>query len=99
VEEAALGYSPAAEVAAVGVPGDLGEEEVKLFVRPREGEQVDLEALLAHCRATLPDFAVPRYYEVLAEFPRNASQKVEKALLRKMGLTPTTWDALRASRG
>jgi crotonobetaine/carnitine-CoA ligase len=93
VEAAAEEHSAVAAAAAVAVPGDLGEEEVLLVMTARDGSEIDLQALLAHCRLSLPDFAVPRYYRVVADLPRNATHKVDKAELRRQGLAVGTWDA------
>ncbi|MGI8516193.1 MAG: AMP-binding protein [Acidimicrobiia bacterium] len=95
VEEAARTFAGVAEAAAVGVPGDLGEEEVKLYVRAAAGESLDLIALLAHCKSRLPDFAVPRYYEMIPDFPRTSTHKIAKSELRTAGIGPHAWDAMR----
>jgi crotonobetaine/carnitine-CoA ligase len=93
VEAAALGHASVAEAAAVGVPAELGEEEVKLVVRLRSGASLDPAELLGHCRRSLPDFAVPRYYEIVDELPRTSTHKVEKHRLRQAGIGARTWDA------
>jgi acyl-CoA synthetase (AMP-forming)/AMP-acid ligase II len=51
---------------------------------PAAGRQLDLNLVLAHCRAHLADFKVPQYIAV-REFPlpRNAGGKLLKAQLRK----------------
>jgi crotonobetaine/carnitine-CoA ligase len=92
VEAAALSFPGVAEAAAIGVPGDLGEEEVKLVVRG-EGATVRVEKLLEHCRSELPDFAVPRYYEMVEEFPRTSTHKIDKRALRSASVGKRTWDA------
>jgi crotonobetaine/carnitine-CoA ligase len=92
VEAAALTHPAVAEAAAVGVPGELGEEEVLLVVRAHNGVTIDRGALFAHCRAGLPDFAVPRYYRVVAELPRTSTHKIAKSELRRLGLASGTWD-------
>jgi crotonobetaine/carnitine-CoA ligase len=93
VEAAALSFPGVAEAAAIGVPGDLGEEEVKLFVRSEESATIRVEELLEHCRSTLPDFAVPRYYEVVEAFPEGSTHKIDKKALRAAGVGEGTWDA------
>ena len=99
VEAAASAHAAVAAAAAIAVPGDLGEDEVLLVVTARDGARIDPRALLAHCRVSLPDFAVPRYYRVVAELPRNATHKVDKAELRRQGLTAETWDAAAPDGG
>jgi crotonobetaine/carnitine-CoA ligase len=88
VEQAALSYPHVAEAAAVGVPAELGEEEVFLLVRVNPGSDVDLGDLEGHCRAALPDFAVPRFYKVVDDFPYTDTHKIAKHVLKSMGLVP-----------
>ena len=82
VERAVCQLEAVAECAAVGVPSDLGEEEVKLVVVSEPGQTVDPTALQRHCQSTLPDFCQPRYLEILEELPKTATHKVNKPKLR-----------------
>ena len=82
VERAVCALDAVAECAAVGVPSELGEWDVKLVVVAEPGRSVDPAALQRHCRATLPDFCQPRYLEILAELPKTATHKVNKHQLR-----------------
>jgi crotonobetaine/carnitine-CoA ligase len=93
VEGSALAFHGVAEAAAIGVPSSLGEEEVMLLVRVEEGTKVSLPELERHCRKTLPDFAVPRYYKVVEDFPRTSTHKIDKKHLRVGGVSEETWDA------
>lgn len=83
VEVAALRFPGVVEAAAIGVPGELGEEEVALLVRCKDGDSVQLDELLRHCQAALPDFAVPRYLRTVESFPRTATHKIDKRALRE----------------
>lgn len=82
VERAVCTFDGIAECAAVGVPSELGEEDVKLVVVPEPGQSIDPAALQRHCQATLPDFCQPRYLEILDELPKGATHKVNKPQLR-----------------
>ena len=82
VERAVCAFDGIAECAAVGVPSELGEEDVKLVVVPEPGKTIDPAALQRHCQATLPDFCQPRYLEILDELPKGATHKVTKPQLR-----------------
>lgn len=96
VERAVCEHEAVAECAAVGVPSDLGEEEVKLVVVPEPGRTIDPAALQRHCEAALSDFCQPRYLEILDELPRGATHKVNKHQLRHTG-PPTVLDFARSS--
>ena len=82
VERAVCEFDGIAECAAVGVPSELGEWDVKLVVVAEKGSPVDPAKLVSHCQATLPDFCQPRYLEVLDELPKGATHKVNKHQLR-----------------
>ena len=81
-ERAVCTFEAVAECAAVGVPSELGEWDVKLVVVAEKGSSVDPAKLVSHCQATLPDFCQPRYLEILEELPKGATHKVNKHQLR-----------------
>jgi len=92
------------ECAAVGVPSEFDEEEVKIVVVPYEGRTIAPEELVEFLRVRVPRFMVPRYVELVAELPRTPTQKIRKTQLRAAGVTAATWDgqadrSLRAAAG
>ena len=40
---------------------------------------------------------LPRYVDLVTELPRTPTEKVEKAVLRSRGITPSAWDREAAS--
>lgn len=78
--------------AVVGVPSELGEEEVMAVVIVNAGETLAPEELLDFCQPRMPYFAVPRFIRFVGEFPRTPSQRIEKYKLREQGITADTWD-------
>jgi crotonobetaine/carnitine-CoA ligase len=80
------------EVAAYGVPSELGEDEVMIAVVVAPGRSLDLEALFAHCERRVARFAVPRYVRLVDELPKTPSQRVQKFALREVGVTDDTFD-------
>jgi malonyl-CoA/methylmalonyl-CoA synthetase len=72
-----------AESAIVGVPhADFGEVGVAVVIA-RAGAALDAEAILTELKNRLANFKVPKRCFVVAELPRNAMGKVQKALLRE----------------
>lgn len=80
------------ECAAIGVPSELEDEDVKLAVVLRPGAKLAPEELVEFCIEHLPKFMVPRYIEFLDALPRTPTDKVAKYKLRERGLTDETWD-------
>jgi crotonobetaine/carnitine-CoA ligase len=96
VEQALLRYEDVAEVAAIGVPSDLGEDDVMVLIVAAPGAVIDIESFMDFCCERLPYFAVPRYVEVTGELPKNAVGRVLKHVLRERGVTEATWDREQA---
>jgi carnitine-CoA ligase len=78
------------ESAVVGVPSELGEEEVMVVVVPNEAG-IDCAELVEFCRQRMADFMVPRYVRLVEELPKTATQRIEKYILRQAGLRDA-WD-------
>lgn len=81
-----------AEAVAVAAPSEIGEDEVRVLVTLRQGMSISPEDLLRHCCTEMPYFMVPRFIDIVEDFPRTATAKVEKYRIRATGLTPNTWD-------
>lgn len=96
--EAAAALHPAiAEAAAIAVPSEFEhDDDIKICVVPRPDAQILPAEVLDHLLAHLPYSMTPRYVEILEALPRNALNKVQKAALRKAGMTEATWDRKRA---
>jgi crotonobetaine/carnitine-CoA ligase len=98
LERLALRHPRIAEAAAVGVPAELGEEEILLFAVPAEGAELHPAEVRDHLASMAPRHLVPRYIDVVAELPRTtAMRRVQKSILRARGVTTTTWDGERTS--
>ena len=86
------------ESAAVAVPSEWGEDEVKIVVVPRPGEGLEPAELIDFLTPRLPRFMLPRYVEVTTSLPKTPTEKVRKVELRAQGITPETWDREAAAR-
>ena len=98
VEEAIAEVSGVLEVAAIGVPCELGGDDIKIVVVAGPGARPDAAALIAHAQSRLPRFAIPRYVEFVAALPKTETNKVRKNVLREQPLGPSTWDRLAGSK-
>lgn len=94
LEAVAAEFDGVLEAAAVAVPADEGEDDIKLCVVTRDGT-LDHMAFLEHCRNRMAYFAVPRYFCVFEDFPKTPNGKVLKRELRESdGLSK--WDRVAA---
>ena len=87
VEQAAVSYPDVSDCAVIGVPDEKWGERPRAYVvlRP-EARQQDpdavQEAIIAHCRAHIAGYKVPRDIVILDELPRTSTGKVRKNELR-----------------
>ncbi|RAV00754.1 ATP-dependent acyl-CoA ligase [Mycobacterium colombiense] len=92
VEAVVASHPAVAEAAAVGVPSELGEDDVLVVVTLRPGATLDFAELLDFCSARMPYFCVPRFVETVSELPKNVIGRIRKDLLRERGVSPRAWD-------
>ena len=93
VEELIVSHPDVVEAAAVGVPSELTEEDVKVFVVVRDAAALSAAQLHGYCLERAPRYMVPRYYEFVAELPKTPTAKVEKYRLRSAVRGDAAWDA------
>lgn len=104
VETVVSRYPGVEEAIVVGIPAALGEEDVKLFLRLKAGATFDPAALLRWASGELAAFKLPRFVEVMEEFPRSAAKReVERHKLKALA-NDSAWDAAtvfgrRSARG
>ena len=92
VEEVVKLHPLVLDAAAYGVPSELSEDDVMVAVVVRPGEVLAPADLVAFCAERMARHMLPRYVDLVAELPRTPTEKVEKAVLRSRGITPSAWD-------
>jgi len=91
--EAIVNRHPAVlETAAVAIPAEDAEDEVKLVVVLKAGAEIGYAEMLDYCRRQMARFMVPRYLEFRHELPRNQTGRIEKYRLKQEGLHREIWD-------
>jgi acyl-CoA ligase (AMP-forming) (exosortase A-associated) len=83
VEEVLFQSGKLGGAAVIGVPDEMLGQSIKAFVVPRGGDEINTEALLAHCARKMPRYMVPKVIAILTELPKTSSGKVDYALLRR----------------
>ncbi|MGV9674912.1 amino acid adenylation domain-containing protein [Nocardia sp. NPDC003482] len=80
IETALLAQSSVSQAVALVVPSTLGEQLVAYAV-PAPGKRIDAERLRAALSDSLPAYMIPAAVVPLAEFPLNASGKLDRKAL------------------
>jgi carnitine-CoA ligase len=86
VEDCVKAHPKVMEAAAVPVPDHIREQEVRVCIVLKEGESaatVTEQEIINWCSERLAYFKVPRYVEYINEFPKTASQKIQKSILKE----------------
>jgi crotonobetaine/carnitine-CoA ligase len=95
IEKVVNNHPNVLESAAVGVPSELGEEDVKLYVIAQSGESITPKEILDWCQERMAYFMVPRYVQFVETFPKTATERVQKFKLKQEGVA-NAWDREKA---
>jgi crotonobetaine/carnitine-CoA ligase len=96
VEHVAAKHPAVEDCAMIGVAAEWGEQEIKLFVKPRPGAAIDPAAFSAWLGDRLAPYQNPRYIVVVDDFERTPSQRIMKHRLRDR--REPAWDRMAAGR-
>ncbi|GLR90415.1 AMP-binding protein [Bradyrhizobium iriomotense] len=83
VEHVAASHPAVEDCAMIGVTADVGEQDIKLFVKAKKGKSIEPERLSGWLSERLATYQNPRYIEIVSEFERTPSQRIMKHLLPK----------------
>ncbi len=96
VESVISSHDSVLESCVVGVPSEVGEEEVKAVVVLKPGRKVTEEELIRWCEPRMAYFAIPRYIAIRNSLPKTPSERVEKFKIKQEGITKDCWDREKA---
>ena len=82
IENVLAAHPDVGEAAVIGVPSELGEDEVVAYVSPRPGHVIDPAALADFARERLADFKLPSTLHVRDALPHTATERIARHLLR-----------------
>jgi crotonobetaine/carnitine-CoA ligase len=93
VESGVNAHPAVLESAAIGVPSEHGEDEVKVLLVLKPGAALEPRALIEFLIPRMPRFMIPRYVEIVSELPKTeATQRTQKYRLRERAPSERTWD-------
>jgi crotonobetaine/carnitine-CoA ligase len=95
VEGVLNSYPGVENCAVVGVPGEMGDDEVKAYVVAKEGVTILPQDIWIWCQERIAHFKIPRYIEFVHELPVGAVDRVERYKLKERGIG-NCWDREKA---
>ncbi|MDC5698256.1 AMP-binding protein [Intrasporangium calvum] len=85
IEEFLYTHPDILDAQVIGVPDEKYGEELCAWVRMKEGaEPLTAEALREFCTGQLAHYKIPRYVEVVDEFPMTVTGKIRKVEMREL---------------
>jgi len=95
VEDVVNSHAAVAQSAAIPVSDPFKGEEIKVLVKLVDpGKGLDFKDIVLHCADRLAYFKVPRYLEVVDDFPKTATERIQKIQLKELERTREShgWD-------
>src|SRR3954465_7528299 len=86
LEEFLMTHPDIVDVQVVGVPDPRYGAELMAFVATRGAAELDREAVAEFCKGKIAHYKVPRYVQVVSEFPMTVTGKVQKYKLREQAI-------------
>jgi len=83
VENALTSHPRISEAAVLGVPAELGEEEVLALLVLKENETLSAEEVIDWCEERLAEFKVPRFLQFRSRLPLTPTGRIAKSLIRE----------------
>lgn len=90
VEQVAAKHPAVEDCAMIGVAAEIGEQDIKLFVKRRAGAALEPYELSDWLAERLAPYQNPRYIVIVDDFERTASQRIMRH--RLLALTAAEWD-------
>ena len=94
IEQVLAMHADVEACAAIGVASDVGDEDVKIFVKPVAGTSLDPLDLIRWCERHLAYFQIPRYVELVDAFPLTPTERIRKDQLSTS--VAACWDLERS---
>jgi fatty-acyl-CoA synthase len=83
IEEFLFTHPAISQAAVFGVPDAKYGEELCAWVQLHRDKNLTAEEVREHCKGNLAHYKVPRYVELVSEFPTTVSGKIQKFRMRE----------------
>jgi acyl-coenzyme A synthetase/AMP-(fatty) acid ligase len=91
VEGAINSHPEVEESCVVGVPSEMGDEDVKAYIVAKEASPPKPEEIIKWCEEQISYFKIPRYLEFVDSLPKTLTNRVERHKLKEAGVGQC-WD-------
>jgi crotonobetaine/carnitine-CoA ligase len=82
------------ECALIGVSSDIGDEDLKIVIKPVANRKPDPAVIATWCADRMPYFQVPRYFAFVDNFEKTPTERIKKEKLSRS--TTDCWDREKA---
>ncbi len=82
IEEFLYSHPSIRDVQVIGVPDEKYGEEIMAWVQVNEGASVTAQDVRDFCKGRIAHYKIPRYVQVVDEFPMTVTGKIQKFKLR-----------------
>ena len=82
VERTILNHEKVSEAIVIGVSDSKWGEVGKALIIPKKGSTIELSELQEYCKKTLSKFKIPKHLELISEFPKNDTGKIDRKSVR-----------------
>ena len=87
IEEFLMTHPDIRDVQVIGVPDPRFGEELMALIMTRGGATLDRDQVADYCKGKIAHYKVPRYVQVVDEFPMTVTGKVQKYKLREAAIS------------
>jgi fatty-acyl-CoA synthase len=71
------------QAVVVGVPDPRMGEVAYAYIQPKDGETPNGDLIIARCKQHIAGYKVPRFVEMVGEFPFTSTGKIKKLELKE----------------
>jgi fatty-acyl-CoA synthase len=86
IEEFLYTHPKISDVQVIGVPDAKFGEAVMAWIRPKEGQTIDLQEIKAFCHDKITHFKTPQYIRLTDTFPMTVTGKIRKVEMREVSI-------------
>ena len=95
IEEVLYQHNDVSDAAVFGIPDDRYGEQVCLWIKAKENRHIDEEKIREYLKSKLAYFKVPKYINVVQDYPMTVTGKLQKFKMREYMIETLKKQALK----